>query len=86
VILLGQLLGLLEEFLEPNYPGVAAGVGMVILACVVWIPIYLFIMQKRVYKQGFIAAFFMYNLVALAYLFLMMITIGTAIVWGLTSI
>jgi len=86
MILIGELLSVLEEFLEPSYPGVAAFVGVVTLLCIFWIPIYLFIMQKRVYKQGFIVAFFMYNLIALAYLFLMMITIGIAIVWGLTSI
>ncbi len=86
MILLGELCSLLQEFIEPNYPGAAAFLGYIGLALVCWMPIYLFIMQKRIYNQGYIGAFFMYNLVALAYLFLMLLTVSVAIVWGLTSI
>ncbi|MBU2893726.1 DUF3667 domain-containing protein [Colwellia sp. D2M02] len=59
------------------------GIGFIWL---LWIPIYLFVMQKRVYKQGYIMALLTYSFVGTIYFILMALTTLVAIVWGLTSI
>ena len=51
--LLGQmLLALLSRWTGEVLPLAAAGVGLVSLALWLWMPVYLLLMQKRVYAQG----------------------------------
>lgn len=51
-----------------------SALGWVEVALIVWMPLYLLIMQKRVYRQGWIMSFLKYSLLGTAYSVL--ITIG----------
>ncbi|WP_077535497.1 DUF3667 domain-containing protein [Pseudoalteromonas aliena] len=64
----------------------ASILGFIGFALLIWVPIYLFIMQKRIYKQGYISAFFTYGFVGIIYFILMALTTFVAVVWGLTEI
>ena len=52
----------------------------------IWMPIYLFIMQKRVYKQGYVITSIKYVIVGMPYTALISITAMVAFVWGLTGL
>lgn len=60
--------------------------GFIGFALLIWMPVYLFIMQKRIYKQGYVVAFITYGFVGIIYFILMALTTIVAIVWGLTEI
>lgn len=66
-----QLINDIAEFLE--------------VAIVIWIPIYLFIMQKRVYKQGMLLTTIKYSFIGLSYILMISITGTIAFIWGLAS-
>jgi len=70
--------------------GLAAAIASVLafisFVMLLWIPVYLFIMQKRIYKQGIIAALITYGFVGIVYFVLMALTTVAAIIWGLTEI
>jgi hypothetical protein len=51
-LLLFLLLGMLSTWLKPHGAWMATTLGWVETALVCWVPIYLLIMQKRVYHQG----------------------------------
>jgi len=85
-LLLSEVLDLGNEYFEPNYSAVAEALSYLGSALLIWIPIYLFIMQKRVYQQGYILTFIKYSIIANLYFILIMITAFTAAVWGLTAI
>ena len=55
-------------------------------AALLWIPIYLFLMQKRVYKQGTFFTFVKYQLISMLYFMLLSFTAIIAFIWGLTDI
>lgn len=55
-------------------------------AAVLWLPIYLFLMQKRVYKQGFFFTLVKYHIIGILYLMLLGFTAFIAFIWGLTGI
>jgi hypothetical protein len=72
VLLLQSLLALLEGALTAS-GGFAAGVfDWVEGALWIWVPVYLLLMQKRVYGQGWIATGFKFGLVGVAYFFLLL--------------
>lgn len=54
-------------------------------AALIWLPIYLLIMQKRVYKQGKFLTFIKYNVIAVLYILLLSFTAFIAFIWGLTD-
>jgi hypothetical protein len=54
-----------------------SALGWVELALVLWMPLYLLIMQKRVYRQGWILTSLKYLLLGTAYTIL--ISIGTTV-------
>ncbi|GHE87027.1 DUF3667 domain-containing protein [Thalassotalea profundi] len=51
-----------------------------------WIPVYLFIMQKRIYKQSYFLTSIKYFIISILYTFLLTIAAIIAFVWGLLSI
>lgn len=85
-LLIIELLDVAYDYLEPNYAWMAEILSYVGNGLLIWIPIYLFIMQKRIYKQGYFFTFIKYNIIGTAYLMLMLITAFAAVVWGLTAI
>lgn len=51
-LLLITLTGMLSTWLQPHAAWVGRAVGLIQLPLIAWIPVYLLIMQKRVYRQG----------------------------------
>lgn len=89
-LLLIDILNLIDdhiESLEGQLASVGSGIiGVIIFCLLIWIPVYLFIMQKRIYKQGYILAIFSYGFVSFFYFILMAFITIIAIIWGLTEI
>jgi hypothetical protein len=68
---------------SPILDYIPTGLSIVLL---IWVPIYLFIMQKRVYKQGYVMTLAKYLIVGIAYTALISITAIIAFVWGLAEL
>ena len=85
-ILLLQLIGVIQEqLLEQNTSSYSA-LTLVTIGLVCWLPAYLFIMQKRIYKQGYFLTLVKFMIIGLAYMGLIGITGIIAFIWGLTNI
>jgi hypothetical protein len=67
-------------------PKVASWLGYAAIALLTWLPCYLFLMQKRVYKQGYIFSFIKFSIIGLIYFNLIALTAMAAFIWGLTDI
>ena len=65
---------------------IASLLAFISFGLLLWIPVYLFIMQKRIYKQGIFVALLTYGFVGIIYFVLMALTTIAAIIWGLTEI
>jgi hypothetical protein len=50
-----------------------------------WIPIYLFLMQKKVYKQGWIMTTLKYGVIGICYVFVIAIGVGVAAIVSLAT-
>jgi hypothetical protein len=85
-ILLVELLDILADYSEKSLPSITGTIEFAISALILWIPIYLFIMQKRVYKQGYFFTFIKYSFIGIAYMMLIGLTGVIAFVWGLTDV
>jgi hypothetical protein len=85
-ILLVELLNTLYDYSETAFPLISSTIEHTVTALLVWLPIYLFMMQKRVYKQGYFFTFIKYTFIGSAYMLLIMLTGVIAFVWGLTDI
>src|SRR5690606_28103471 len=57
----------LERWLAPQGGGPGMGFGLVEAALWTWMPIYLLLMQKRVYRQGWIMTLVKYSVIGLLY-------------------
>lgn len=86
MFLIAELLSELEQFLTPNYPVADTILSPIIILSLCWIPIYLFIMQKKVYQQGLIMTTIKYFVIGNLYVILLTLTSVAAFIWGLTSI
>jgi hypothetical protein len=83
ILLLSAMLDALYGFFIPKSPDIANFIETTASAILVWIPIYLFIMQKRVYKQGYFITFIKYAIIGIMYS-VMILTAGLiALVWGI---
>lgn len=80
------ILATVQEWLIGSYRDVAEIVEYLLVGFVIWIPIYLFIMQKRVYKQGVFFTLVKFGLVGFSYIMLLGITIAVAFFWGLANL
>jgi hypothetical protein len=85
-ILLVELLNIFFDYSETALPLLTGTIEFAIKALLIWIPIYLFMMQKRVYKQGYFFTFVKYVFIGSAYIFLIGSTGVIAFIWGLTDI
>lgn len=84
-ILLLEFFEYMQGVTKNNYTVIAeisAVLGSLILF---WIPIYLFIMQKRVYKQGVLLTTLKYGAIGTIYIVMIAITGSIAFIWGLAS-
>ncbi|AOW77951.1 hypothetical protein A3Q34_14530 [Colwellia sp. PAMC 20917] len=85
-ILLVELLDVFAGYSKTVLPLLTGSIEFASKALLIWIPIYLFIMQKRVYKQGYFLTFIKYSFIGTAYMILIGFTGVIAFVWGLTDI
>jgi hypothetical protein len=85
-ILLVELLDVFSDYSESAIPGLTGTIEFASKALLLWIPIYLFIMQRRVYKQGYLFTFIKYTVIGSAYMVLITLTGVIAFIWGLTDI
>ncbi|TCV96166.1 uncharacterized protein DUF3667 [Luteibacter rhizovicinus] len=79
-LLILTILGMLAAWVRPHAGFVASSIGWVQFAMVLWIPIYLLIMQKRVYRQGWGMTVFKYWLVGSIYFWLLVAALCMSIV------
>jgi len=86
IILLVNILDNSQEYLSPTMPKVASWLGYAAIALLTWLPCYLFLMQKKVYKQGYIFSFIKFSIIGLIYFNLIALTAMAAFIWGLTDI
>ena len=85
-ILLLELLDMFYDYCEIDLPSFTGIINFAIKGLLIWIPIYLFMMQKRVYKQGYILTFIKFFFIGNAYILLIVFTGVIAFIWGLTDI
>jgi len=64
-------------------PGVSTPIGWLIVAAWVWLPLYLLLMQKRVYRQGWIMGVLAYGVIGMCYSFLLSLGLVAALVVGM---
>jgi hypothetical protein len=84
-MLLLTVLGLLRSWAEGAAPWLASLLGVVVFCLGWWLPIYLLIMQKRVYRQGWILTVLKYLSIGLCYSILVGIGIAVAFVVSLAT-
>lgn len=86
IILLVNILDNAQEQLSTPMPSLANGFGYTAIILLTWLPCYLFIMQKRVYKQGYLFTFLKFSIIGIIYLNLIAVTAVAAFIWGLSDI
>jgi len=85
-VLLLEVLDKVKELSEVAVPILSNIASVISMLLVIWLPIYLFLMQKRIYRQGVIMAVFKYMIISTLYIVLIGFTAVVAFVWGLTDI
>jgi len=82
-LLLFEILDLLESYLTDSHPDIASFAGVLSGGLLIWIPIYLFLMQKRVYKQGKFFTLVKFCIIGTIYNMMILVTAVVAMVWGI---
>lgn len=85
-LMLLALLSTLQESLVANYGTLASLIDNVSLVLLLWIPIYLYIMQKKVYRQGHLMTSIKFALLGFSYFMLLAFTSIIAFIWGLAQL
>jgi Protein of unknown function (DUF3667) len=78
-MLLLALLGMVRTASGADHPGIVRPLGWAIMAAACWIPLYLLLMQKRVYRQGWIMTFLKYGFIGTCYTVLIAFLIAFAL-------
>jgi hypothetical protein len=78
------LLSFAREAIAPRVALAGTAIGFVQFAMWVWIPVYLLMMQKRVYRQGWPMTILKYWLIGSAYFWLLLAAVSTAAILGMT--
>jgi Protein of unknown function (DUF3667) len=81
-----SVLSILGDWISPSGTGVVAGgLGWLELAVGWWMPLYLLIMQKRIYRQGWPMTLLKFSILGLAYTFLLgfgaMMALMISLIW-----
>jgi len=82
-LLLGVLVSMLSTWVKPHAAWLSIPLEWIALALWLWAPIYLLIMQKRVYRQGWPMTVLKYLLIGWCYCWLLMFALIVAFVLGL---
>ncbi|MFT5757138.1 MAG: hypothetical protein ACI9LM_001863 [Alteromonadaceae bacterium] len=89
-IFLTMLLLLLCDFVQDTtkttYPLIGDIFGFINTLLFFWLPIYLFMTQQRIYKQGFLLTSVKYTFVGVVYMMLIVFTGIIAFIWGLSDV
>lgn len=85
-ILLLEFIDMLQDQVATSWQWLDTALNIVSICLLAWIPVYLFIMQKRVYKQGYILTTIKYVIVGMAYSGLISVAAIIAFIWGLTNV
>jgi hypothetical protein len=89
-IFLSLLLLTLVEMGRGAVPGtqawLASALDWVSYAMAWWVPVYLFVAQKRIYRQGWIATAFKFGVIGVAYAVLLAFGLALAVVFGLFNL
>jgi hypothetical protein len=86
VILLMEILDYLQSLTSTTLPALSSTFNALSVVLLVWLPIYLFIMQKRVYRQGHLLTLLKFGIIGTSYIMLISFTSLVAFVWGLAEI
>jgi hypothetical protein len=84
-LLLGTLVHLLTGWIEPRLPWIAAALGWLAFGLWLWMPTYLLLMQKRIYRQGWPMTAVKYLLVGWCYCWLLGLALIIAGLIGFSS-
>ena len=84
-MLMLTLVVLIRDWADTSAPLLSAPLGWVIFAMSWWLPIYLLIMQKRVYRQGWFLTIIKYCVIGICYTVMISIGIATAFVVSLAT-
>jgi len=82
-VLLSEVIELSGGSIVATHPGLANFAGQIAGVLYFWIPIYLFIMQKRVYKQGYFFTLVKFGIIGTIYSMMIAVTGVVAMVWGI---
>ncbi|QBB69177.1 DUF3667 domain-containing protein [Pseudolysobacter antarcticus] len=82
-LLLVTLVSLLREWTVTAAPWLDTLLSWVNIAVLIWLPLYLLIMQKRVYRQGWIMTVLKFSMIGFCYIFLISFSIVGALLAGL---
>lgn len=81
-LLLCTLLALFARWLEPHAPWTTVPLNWLERILLLWAPIYLFLMQKRLYRQGWLMTWLKYWCIGLCYFLLLGLVSTGAVVLG----
>lgn len=84
-ILIVQCLDWLHKHINESHTFILGIIEYLGYAVLIWLPIYLLLMQKRVYRQGKIFTFIKYQVIGVLYFTLLGFTALIAFIWGLTD-
>ena len=82
-LLLITLAGMLSTWLRPHAAWTGTALGLLQAALILWVPIYLLIMQKRVYRQGWPMTLLKFWFVGWCYYWLLVIALMVAAALGM---
>jgi len=82
MLLLATVLGTLSTWLRPHAAWVGHALGYPQAAVLLWMPVYLLVMQKRIYRQGWPMTLFKYWCVGWCYFWLLGVVALVAAVMG----
>jgi hypothetical protein len=86
VLMMVAMLSTLYENIYQAYPDAGSVIENIIIALGLWVPAYLLIMQKKVYKQGYIFTFVKFCMIGITYIMLLSFTAMVAFFWGLAQL
>jgi hypothetical protein len=81
-LMLLTLLGFAASALKDNVPVAGAVITLVSIAMWIWMPVYLLLMQKRVYRQGWGMTILKYWLIGSVYFWLLLFAVFAAVLIG----
>jgi hypothetical protein len=82
-LLLITLTGMLSTWLKPHASWTGYPVGLIQLALILWVPVYLLVMQKLIYRQSWIMTSVKFWLIGWCYFWLLIMALGVATALGL---